>query len=188
MTPTDLETSLSLQDFYLEAKNLRSQLRDSDDGVKMAAAQRFTNLSGLDAIPAEEIPDKKISLNQAKQVIAQERGQESWGHLKIHLAEKVQAIQEKCEALFVPGQMPNEAGEVISNDIIFLGTFAEQSYAIDAILMDLYAIAMSEHGPGYEVRELDPVDFDPDAVPDIPEDDNEWGAWGVSMAKVMGLL
>ena len=182
------EGSLNLQDYYLAAKNLRAQLVDEDQGVRQEAAQRFTRLVGLENLPVEEIPTKSISLNQAKQVISQEAGFDNWGQLKVDLSQKVENIQQQSGNLFVPGEAPNSSGDVVSNDIIVLGTFNDKLYAVDAILLDLYELKPSTFGPGYEVIEMDPVDFEPEAIPDIPDEEDEWEDWGVSMAKALGLI
>jgi hypothetical protein len=181
------ENSLRLQDYYLAAKNLRAHLMNEDESVQQVAAARFTKLVGLETLPVNEIPQKKISLNQAKQVIAQEAGFENWGQLKVDLSQKVETIQEQAGNLFVPGEAPNSSGDVVSNDIIVLGHFNDTLYAVDAILLDLYQLKPSELGPGYEVIEMDPVDFDPEAIPDIPEEEDQWDAWGIAMAKALGL-
>jgi hypothetical protein len=160
---------------------------NEDENVQQVAAARFTKLVGLETLPVNEIPQKKISLNQAKQVIAQEAGFENWGQLKVDLSQKVETIQEQAGNLFVPGEAPNSSGDVVSNDIIVLGHFNDTLYAVDAILLDLYQLKPSELGPGYEVIEMDPVDFDPESIPDIPEEEDHWDAWGIAMAKALGL-
>ena len=189
---TDLSTkpsegSLRLEDYYLAAKNLRSELMNADPEVQQKAAARFTGLVGFETLPLEQIPSKKISLNQAKQVIAQEASFENWGQLKVDLSQKVEAIQQQAGNLFVPGEAPNSTGDVVSNDIIILGTFNDKLYAVDAILLDLYELKPSQLGPGYEVIEMDPVEFEPESIPDIPDEEDQWEAWGVSMAQALGL-
>lgn len=182
------QDSLKLQDYYLEAKNLRSALRNEEEGERFAAAQRFSQLEGLQQLELSDIPQKNISLNQAKQVIAKEAGHEDWGQLKIHLSETIESIAEKSGRPFVPGEIPKECGEVITNDIIFLGEFNGQHVAVDAILMDVFDLEASEHGPGYSVSERDPIDFEPENIPDLPDEDEDWQAWGQATAKALGII
>ena len=160
---------------------------DADPDLQSKAARRFSILRGLDNLSLEEIPQKEISLNQAKQVIARELGYVEWSDLKNDIIQKIGAVQEKCGVPFVPGKIPDEAGEVIYSDVIKLGCFSGTHYAIDAILMDLFELRPSLHGPGYEVHVSDPVEFDPERVPDLPDEPHEWPAWSKEMAHVLGL-
>jgi hypothetical protein len=181
------KNSLDLQDFYRAAKNLRAKLLDTDPDVQSKAAVRFSVLRGLDKLTIEEIPQKDISLNQAKQVIARELGYVEWADLKNDLQEKIQAIQMKTGVRFIPGIIPLEAGDVIQGDVIKLGCFSNTHYAIDAILLDVFELHKSPHGPGYELHALDPIDFDPDRIPDLPDEEHEWPEWSKEMAHVLGL-
>jgi hypothetical protein len=179
--------SLNLQDFYLAAKSLRRDLISVNKEERLGAAERFASLTPLSVLTLEDICTKKISLNQAKQVIAHEMGHQDWGVLKQDLADKIQAIEDKSQCHFVPGELPLEPGEVISGDVIFLGTFKGQTYAIDAILIDVFELKTSPHGPGYEVHPLEPMDFDPEVLPEIPEEEDAWTAWSQGTAEALGL-
>ena len=181
------KNSLDIQEYYRAAKNLRAKLLDRDPDTQSKAASRFAILRGLDTLTIEEIPQKEISLNQAKQVIARELGYVEWSDLKIDLQEKIDAIQIQCHVPFIPRAIPDEAGEVIYGDVIKLGFYSGIHYAIDAILMDLYELKPSRLGPGFEVHIADPVEFDPERIPDLPDDAHEWPEWSKEMAHVLGL-
>jgi hypothetical protein len=179
--------SLDIQDYYHSAKSLRRDLLSMDDDIRHQAAERFRSLSHLEHLGPDAISKKRISLNQAKQVIAKEMNQPDWANLKQDLMAKIEAIEEETGRAFVAGDMPNEAGEVISGDVIYLGQFNDHNYAIDAISIDVYQLYTSSHGPGFEVQALEPIDFDPEQLPDIPEEESQWSDWSQKTAKTLGL-
>ena len=179
--------SLDIQDYYHSAKSLRRDLLSMDENKRLTAAERFSSLSHLEHLSPEAICKKKISLNQAKQVIAKEMDQPDWAQLKQDLMAKIEAIEEETGRAFVPGKIPDEPGEVISGDVIYLGEFKGHQYAIDAISIDVYQLHISGHGPGFEVQGLEPIDFDPEQLPDIPEEESQWTDWSEKTAKALGL-
>lgn len=181
------ELNLNLSHYYDLARDLRSSLRDESLELREKAAQRFMALPEFSNLEAERVLKKKISLRQAKQVVALELGFGDWSDLRLEIEKKIEKIQEQCEGAYLPKGVSKEPGEVVEGDLIVLGEFGNRTYVVDAILMDLFETVACTIGPGVVLRALEPVDFDPNELPDLPDNEEGWEEWSCLTAKALGI-
>jgi|SaaInlStandDraft_1057018.scaffolds.fasta_scaffold11791_5 hypothetical protein len=181
------ELKLDLSYYYDLARDLRSSLRDSEQERRFEAARRMMCLDEYESLEAERVLRKKVSLRQTKKVIAIEHSFEDWPDLRVAIEKKIEDIQQHCEGRYFPRGLPAEVGDVVEGDLILLGSFGEKNYVVDAILLTLFEATTCTIGPGVVLEERDAEDFDPAAVPDLPEEDDGWNAWSLATAEVLGV-
>jgi hypothetical protein len=181
------EFRLDLSHYYGLARDLRADLKRHDQHCQREAAERFRQLTDFSSLESDRILRKKISLRQAKEVIAKEQGYGDWPDLRLAIEKAIEDIQQQCEGRYFPKGVPEESGDVVEGDLILLGTFSERCYVVDAILMTLYEAVDCSIGPGVVMMELDAPDFNPEDIPDLPEEDSGWSDWSVLAARALGV-
>lgn len=169
--------SLSISDHYESARTLRLALNAEGEAHDLALERH------LKVIP--DFDERMSTLAQAKRVIAMELGHGSWANLKLAIDEEVEQIRQGSEHYFIPGALPKEAGDVVEGDVVVLGDKGGRVLAMDVILFDLYELEVVDRG--YQIRPMDPPEFDPETMPDLPDDGEDWSAWGKACFRSLGI-
>ena len=77
-----------IEEFYDAARNLRQDMRSSDDDIQLKAAQRMKIIPGWRDLSDEDIISTPIPLKMGKFVIALEHDFPTWGELRIKVGEE----------------------------------------------------------------------------------------------------
>lgn len=143
--------SLNIDTFYKEATQLRHEYK---------------------------ILRKKLSLADAKVMIATQHGFSSWADLRQAIDEQIQ-IRVEAFGNFIPEDNVFEAGDVVKNDVVFIGEKNKSKFAVDMILETVFELTPDKEGYGFLMRSSE-KSLAEGSLPD-PDDFSDWNLWAESV-------
>jgi len=167
---------LNIKHYYEQAKNLRKGLLVDNEESVQACYSRIQKYPLWSTCSVEELQHKKFSLNDIKQVIAVEQGYSSWVELKIDLENKISQLQEDCDGVFIVGNCDHEAGDVVKDDIVYLGKKGESYFAVDMESQELYEVKIQKEKMGIILKHREESLAENEEVIE-PPDDETWCDW-----------
>ena len=173
---------LNIKFYYEKAKSLRiGLLGDNENAISDCYARIQKHPLWCDS-SREDLQLKKFSLNEIKQVVALEFGYPSWVELKIDCEYKISQIQENCDGVFIIGDCDYDAGDVVNEDIVYLGSSDGLNFAVDMETQLLYEVKVQEEKLGVILKHRDEGLEENEKVVEPPDDEN-WSEWSIHVLK-----
>jgi hypothetical protein len=166
---------LDIKKYYSAAKEFRKALISEDANECLSAYERIKENREWNASELTELKKQKFSLNQIKQIIANENSFESWNDLKCHLSDQIELIREQNEGYFIVGNNHFEAGDVVENDIVYLTERNSLNYAIDMEKEKLFIIENESQEQGILLTQCKET-LKEDLI-EPPDDNQDWLKW-----------